>query len=54
MALKTEIVHFRVGPELLGQLQQEAYDQEMRLGEFVRYALAQYLAKQEDSTDESD
>jgi len=53
MALKTEIIHFRVGPELLGQLQQHAYDQEMRLGEFVRYALSQYLSDQEDS-DESD
>jgi len=52
MALKTEIIHFRVGPELLGQLQQHAYDQEMRLGEYVRWALSEYLRSTSDQEGE--
>ena len=44
--MKTETVHIRIGPEFKAELEQAAYDQEMRLGEFIRWALAEYLRKE--------
>ena len=44
--MKSETVKFRLGPELKAELEQAAYDQEMRLGEFIRWALAEYLRKE--------
>ncbi len=52
MATKTNTLTLRLGPKLREELEQAAYDQEMTLGEFVRYAVAEFLRKEQ--TDESD
>jgi len=54
MSIKTDRLNVRIGPRLREDLEQHARYQEMTLGEFVRYALVQYLETQEDPTDESD
>ena len=43
---KTELLSLRMGSGLKAELEQAAYDQEMRLGEFIRWALAEYLRKE--------
>jgi predicted DNA binding CopG/RHH family protein len=50
MAIKTERVTLRLGPELLEATEQAAYNQEMALGEFIRYALAEYLRLQKEDS----
>jgi predicted HicB family RNase H-like nuclease len=52
--MKSETLKFRLGPQLKEELEHAAYDQEMRLGEFIRYALSEYLRSQENPTNESD
>lgn len=52
--MKSETVKFRLGPQLKEEIEQAAYDQEMRLGEFIRYALSEYLRSQENPTNDSD
>jgi hypothetical protein len=52
--MKSETLKFRLGPQLKEELEHAAYDQEMRLGEFIRYALAEYLRSQENPTHEDD
>lgn len=52
--MKSETVKFRLGPQLKEEIEQAAYDQEMRLGEFIRYALSEYLRQQEPSDHVSD
>lgn len=37
--IKTEIVSFRIGPKLRAELERQAFDAEMSLGEFVRAIL---------------
>lgn len=43
MATKTTTLSVRLGPKLREQLEHEAAEMEMTLGEFVRYALAEHL-----------
>jgi predicted HicB family RNase H-like nuclease len=40
---KTEILSFRVGPELRATLTELAVGREMSLGEYVRYLLAKHV-----------
>jgi len=47
-ATKTSTLTIRLGPKLREELEKHAYHQEMALGEFIRYAVSQYLATQED------
>lgn len=49
MATKTDKISLRLGPQLREELEQAAHYQEMRLGEFVRYALSEYLRLQKDA-----
>jgi len=48
MATKTNTLTLRLGPKLREELEQAAYDQEMALGEFVRYAVSEYLRLQKE------
>lgn len=43
MATKTESINLRVGPKLREQIEAAAAENEMSLGEFVRYVLADWL-----------
>jgi len=43
MAIKSTTLTLRLGPRLREELEQAAYDEEMALGEFVRFAVNQYL-----------
>ena len=43
MAIKTERISVRFGPELLEAAEQAAYDQEMSLGEWIRHAVSWYM-----------
>ena len=43
MATKTETLTIRVGPKFRADLAAAAAEDEMTLGEFVRYVLADYL-----------
>ena len=52
--MKSETVKFRLGPQLKEEIEQAAFDMEMRLGEFIRYALSEYLRQQEPSDHVSD
>lgn len=54
MATKTTTLTLRLGPKLREELEAAAYYQEMALGEFVRYAVSEYLRSQENPTNESD
>ena len=50
--MKSETIKFRLGPALKAELEQRAYDQEMRLGEYIRHLLTE--AVQNETSDESD
>ena len=50
--MKSETIKFRLGPALKAELEQRAYDQEMRLGEYIRHLLTE--AVQKETSDESD
>jgi len=53
MGIKSEMVTFRLGPKLREELEKAAAEDEMVLGEFVRYVLADYLKHRPvDSTEE--
>ena len=51
MATKTARLSVRLGPKLREDAEAMAYRLEMTLGEFIRYALSEYIKEQ---TDESD
>jgi uncharacterized protein (DUF1778 family) len=48
VATKTTTLTLRLGPKLREELERAAYYQEMTLGEFVRYAVSQYLRLQKE------
>jgi predicted HicB family RNase H-like nuclease len=47
MATKTETLTIRVGPKLRADLAAAAAEDEMTLGEFVRYVLAEHLRRRQ-------
>jgi hypothetical protein len=47
--IKSETVKFRLPPRMLSQLRDAAYDQEMPVGEFLRFLISQYLESQEEA-----
>jgi predicted HicB family RNase H-like nuclease len=43
VATKTKNISIRIGPKLHAELMQAAAENEMTLGEFIRYVVVEYL-----------